>query len=193
MNKRLKKIVAVAVLTLTPFIFSGATASAQSFTCEIGYTGPDSNNKCISKTQYSCDIENNTDIVIDVDGEQQATSGNVDNSGNTGTGNATSGTVTNSNGTTFNVVITNPQVGEGTCFASTVIPATPVNPATPVTPDTPATPVQPTHGGGAAAAVLPNTSGDTVTPVLLTVAASLAVLSVLGVSGIALYRYYKSL
>ena len=68
---------------------------------------------------------------------------------------------------------------------------TAATPVTPVTPETPATPVQPTQGGGAA--VLPNTSSDNALPILATVVGSLAVLSALGVGGIALYRHYKSL
>lgn len=182
--KKLLKIVAVAALVVSPFVFGGSAASAQTFTCEVGYTGPNSNNQCESKVKYTCDVKNDTDVTINVDGQQEATSGNVNNSGNTGTGNSTSGTVTNSNGTNYTVVITNPTVGQGTCFATAVVPATPV------TPVTPATPVQPTQGGGAAA--LPKTNGDA-TSILMVVAGSLAALTALGVGGVALYRYYKSL
>ncbi|MFZ1301233.1 MAG: hypothetical protein WAQ27_01470, partial [Candidatus Microsaccharimonas sp.] len=84
---------------------------------------------------------------------------------------------------TFTVVITNripESEQEGVCTASVVVPAV-----------EPETPVQPTQGGGAA--VLPKTSSDTTLTVLVVTVSSLAVLALVGVGGIALYRYYKSL
>lgn len=181
MKKQLIKIVAVAVFTLTPFVFSGA-AQAQQADCTINNTGPGSNNQCTISEDYQCSIDNENNVEIVNENDQSVTSGTANVSGNTGGGNATSGTVSNTNGTTFTITIINGDSDEPSCVVTAV---------TPVTPVVPDTPVQPTQGGGAA--VLPHTSGDTVPSVLLTVAASLAVLSVLGVGGIALYRYYKSL
>ncbi len=182
MKKLLRKVFAVAVLTLSPFLI-GASASAA--TCEIGYTGPNSQNQCTSTTNYSCTVTNTNTVTISNGNNQVVESGTVTNSGNTTGGNGTSGTVTNSNGTVFSVVITNPDPESetpGVCTATVVVPATP---------ETPETPVQPTAGGGAAE-VLPETSSD-FTSVLMVAAGSLVVLAVVGVSGVALYRYYKSL
>jgi len=188
--KKLSKVIAVALFALAPFVLGGASAQAQQATCEVGYTGPDSQNMCTSTTNYQCSVTNTNTVTISNGNTQVVTSGNVTNSGNGQTGSSTSGTVTNSNGTTFSVTITNgiPQdPTSGTCVATVVIPA-----VVPVTPETPVTPVvQPTQGGGAA--VLPKTSGGTTLTVLVVAASSLAVLALLGVGGIALYRHYKSL
>jgi len=192
--KKLLKVLAVAIFAFTPFIIS-SSASAQPV-CQIGYTGPDSQNLCKSETKYKCSVTNVNDVKIVNENDQEVASGTVGNSGNTQGGNATSGSVTNSNGATFAVTITNPT----TCVAVAVVPAT-EEPETPVTPTTP-TPVQPTvpgngggagTGGGGSVALLPETSGSITSNVLIIVASSLAALSVLGVSGVALYRYYKSL
>lgn len=179
--KKLSKVVAVAALILTPFIFSGA-AQAQQADCDISNTGPGSNNQCTISDDYECSVDNDNNVVIVNQNGQTVASGTVNNSGNTGGGNSTSGTVSNTNTGTFTVVITNGDSDEGVCAVTSV---------TPVTPVVPDTPVQPTTGGGAA--VLPKTSGDTTLPILATVAGSLTVLAILGVGGIALYRHYKSL
>jgi len=185
--KKLLKVVAVAVFAFTPFIL-GSSASAQA-TCQIGYTGPDSQNLCRSITKYACTVTNTNTVNIRNENNQVVASGEVSNSGNNQGGSSTSGSVTNSNGTTFAVTITNPGV-EGTCQAVAVVPAT--EPETPVTPSTPSAPVQPTTGGGQVAA-LPKTSDNFTQTVLILVAGSLAVIAIIGVGGVALYRYYKSL
>lgn len=181
--KKLSKVIAVAAVILTPFIFSGA-AQAQEASCEITNTGPGSNNQCTISEEYECNVTNDNNVTIVNQNDQTSTSGTVNNSGNTSGGSATSGTVTNTNGTVFNVTITN---GE-TCVVTAVTPPAPT--PTP-TPEVKGATVQPTKGGGAA--VLPATSGDNALPMLAIVATSLAVLSALGVGGVALYRYYKSL
>ena len=182
--KKLLKVLAVAVFALTPFL-AGFSASAAS-TCQIGYTGPDSNNQCTSVTKYTCTINNTNTVTITNDNNQVVASGTVSVSGNGQGGSATSGATINNNGTTYSVTITNSNPAletPGTCTATVVIPAT-------ETPSTPA-PVQPTHTGNGATS-LPKTSGD-FTKVLFIVAGSLAALAALGVGGVALYRYYKSL
>ena len=184
--KKLLKVLAVAIFAVTPFVMS-SSASAQA-TCEIGYTGPDSQNLCRSVTEYACSVTNTNSVDIRNANNQVVASGTVGNTGNTQGGSSTSGSVTNSNGTTFAATITNPGL-EGTCVATAVVPAT--QPPTPTTPTTPATPVQPTASGRVAA--LPKTDGGYIKTVLIIVAGSLAAVAALGVGGVALYRYYKSL
>lgn len=171
--KKLLSVLAVAVLTiLTPFAVS-APASAQS-TCGTGFTGPDSNNQCTSTTQYSCTVSNENNVTIVNDTNQ------VVGTGSASGGSATSGSTVNVNGTTYTITIAN----EDVCTATVVVPATEQPPAPTLTS------VQPTQATGAA--VLPATSGDFAT-LLVVIASSLAVVAALGVGGVALYRYYKSL
>jgi len=190
--KKLLKVLAVVVLAITPLVI-GSSASAQSV-CQIGYTGPDSQNLCRSVTKYACSVSNRNEVDIKDESNQVVASGTVGNSGNNQGGNATSGSVTNNNGTVFAITITNPGIN-GTCTATAVVPATePPTPTTPTTPTVPLNPVQPTaNGGGAGVLALPKTDGNFTSTVLIVVAGVLASISVLGVGGIALYRYYKSL
>ncbi len=181
--KKLLRVLAVVVLTLIPLGFSSAASAS---TCSVGFTGPDSNNLCTSVTQYNCNVTNTNTVTITNDNNQVVASGTVTTSGNGQGGSSTSGSVTNTNGTTFSITITNP-AGDtpGVCSATVVVPAT----------NTPPTPVvQPTQAAstGSGAAALPETSGD-VTMMLIIVASSLAAIAALGVGGVALYRYYKSL
>jgi len=185
--KKLLKVVAVALFAFTPLIIS-SSASAQA-TCQVGYTGPDSQNLCRSITKYACTVSNTNEVDIRNENNQVVASGGVNNSGNNQGGSSTSGSVTNSNGTTFAVTITNPGT-EGTCVATAVVPAT--EPETP-TPVTPSTPVQPTASGSGQVVALPKTSDNFMQTVLILAAGSLAAVAVIGVGGIALYRYYKSL
>lgn len=188
--KKLLKVLAVAIFAVTPFIIS-SSASAQSV-CEIGYTGPDSKNLCTSITDYTCKVTNTNNVDIRNENDQSVASGTVSNSGNTQGGKSTSGSVTNSNGTTFSVTITNPGT-EGVCVAKAVVPAQPVTPGANPAPAPSPTPVQPTATGAGQVAALPNTSDNFAQTVLIVVAALLAAVATLGVGGVALYRYYKSL
>jgi hypothetical protein len=185
--KKLLKFVAVAVFAFMPLVIS-SSASAVAM-CEIGYTGPDSQNLCRSTTQYDCTVTNINEVKIVNSNNQEVASGLVSSSGNGQSGNSTSGSVTNSNGSTFSVTITNPGI-EGTCVATAVVPAT-ETPETTVTPT--ANPVQPTANGGGSVAALPKTDSGFASTALLIVVSSLAAIAALGVGGIALYRYYKSL
>ena len=183
--KKLLKVLAVAVFALTPLILS-SSASAQAV-CDIGYTGPNSQNLCTSVTEYSCSVTNTNMVKIVNSNNEVVASGTVGNSGNAQGGNAASGSVTNTNGATFSVTIVNPGF-ESTCVATAVVPAT--EPEAPVT-QTP-NPVQPT-ATGSGVAVLPRTDSTIASTVLVAIAGSLAAIATLGVGGIALYRYYKSL
>lgn len=177
--KRMKRILLVAVVALMPLAV--ALPAAALGTCQVGYTGPDSNNQCISKTSYTCTVQEVNDVTIVNNNDQTSTSGTVTGSSNTQGGNVTSGQVTNSNGTVFNVSITNND-GTRTCVAVATVPATPV---------TPVTPVQPQTGNGAVAA-LPHTSGDSFSPILATVLAVLGIGVVVTYLGATIYRRLKS-
>lgn len=156
--KKLSQILAVGVITLTPFVVSSSAFAAG--TCQIGYTGPDSDNKCTLTEKYSCEVDNENKITVFNDNMQEAGTGTATSSGNTEGGSAGSGSATNSNGTSFDVVITNGDV----CEVTKTVPAS-------VTPDEPTKQVvpAPVGGGGAAAgggggagavAVLPDTSSN---------------------------------
>lgn len=180
--KKLLKVLAVAIFALTPFIV-GSSASAAA-TCDVGFTGPDAQNQCTSVTEYTCSVTSTNVVDISNGNTQVVTSGQVVVSGNGQGGNATSGTVSNTNGSTFSVVITNYPDSErqDTCVATVVVPATVTSVVQPTQPET----------GGGGAVALPETSGD-FTPILIIVASSMVVIAALGVGGVALYRYFKSL
>lgn len=193
--RNLVKLIAVAAIAVLPLL-SGSSAGAQQATCEIGFTGPNSNNQCVSTTTYECEVTNTNTVVIRNESNQEVASGQVSVGGNTTGGTATSGTVTNTNGTTFSVTITNsaPESEEpGICTATVVVPAT----ETPEEPE----PVVPAGGGGAAAgsggggqvAVLPATSADQ----MLATAALIATLTLAAagasVGGVLWYRHHKAL
>ena len=184
MKKLINRVVAVVAIIVAPLLI-GASASAQQATCEIGYTGPDSQNMCTISYTCSVDVENSNNVVIKDQTGQTAASGTVTNSGNTGTGGATSGTVSNDSGTVFNVTITNttPDAPK-TCTATTSVPATQPETPTPTTPTTTST-----EGQGM---VLPATTADPLQVGAFIAAASALVVS-LAASGVIWYRQHKSL
>lgn len=186
--KRIKRIVLAAIVALTPLVLA-LPASAMG-TCAIGYTGPDSNNQCTSKTSYTCTVKNDNDVTIVNDNDQTAVSGTVSSNGNTQSGGAVSGTVTNSNGAVFNVSITNTGA-TSTCVAVATVPATPETPSTPATVVTPVTP-QAGSGGGAAVATLPHTSGDSFGPTLAVILGVLGLGAAATYLGAAAYRRVKA-
>lgn len=174
--KRWYQLVAVAVVALLVPIAASMPAGAAS-TCEIGYTGPDSQNMCTSVETYRCSVTNENSVTITNTNNQTVASGSVAVSGNGSGGSSTSGSVTNTSGTTFRVTITNsaPNSNEpGVCTASVVVPAT-VTPEV-VTPEKQVTPE-----------ALPVTSGDA-TLLVVGMGAGLAVLIAGGVTAYALYR-----
>lgn len=184
--KRLMKLMVVAILGLSLFAV-GAPASAQTATCEVGYTGPNSENMCVSTTSYSCSVTNTNEVTIVNQTTQEATSGTVSVSGNTTGGAASSGTVTNSSGTTFTVSITNanPETEtEGVCTATVIVPAT-------TTPQPTATVIP--VGGEGAVEVLPATGDDMTLQTVALIAAGLVGLSALSVGALLWYRHAKAL
>lgn len=168
--KKLLKMVMVAAVVLLPVGFGGS-AFAASGTCQVGYTGPNSKNMCTLTSNYSCKVTNKNDFEVLTSNNQVAGSGSVKSDGNTTTGSVSTGQASNSNGTTFNVSVTN-----GTCSVVTTVPATPVTPGkgSTVAPTTTATVPAPVGGKGSVA-MLPTTSGDTM---LANIAGVIAVLGV---------------
>jgi hypothetical protein len=176
----MKRLILAAIVAIMPLAFTLPVAALG--TCAIGYTGPDSNNQCTSQTTYTCTVTSENNVTITNNNDQTATSGTVTNSGNSQGGNSISGQVTNSNGVVFNVSITNPIESPQTCVAVATVPATP---------EVPVTPVQPPTGSGAVAA-LPDTSGDSLTPIVLAVVAALGIGAVATYLGAPIYRRLKS-
>ena len=178
--KRIYQLAVVAGLLVAPFMVS--TPAAAAFECEVGFTGPNSENMCVSEQEYTCDIENETTIRINDSTEQEAATGTADVSGNTSGGDAVSGSASNSSGTTYNFTVTNN--GEtNVCLANKVVPAT----------ETPETPEEPEPGKGetvqptqtATPTALPVTSGDTAPAIFL-----FGGLAVLGALAFAYRRLY---
>lgn len=161
--RKLKSLIAVAAMAMLPFAAS-ASVSATDSSCAITNTGPGSTNSCTVSDKYTCDVDNDNNIVVRDENDQVAGTGSATTDGNTSGGNATSGSASNDNGTTFEVTIEN----DG-CVVTKV-----TNPVTP-------TPVRPAGGSGAAGGagatapgvetptVLANTAGEN--PVALVFAA----------------------
>ena len=184
--KRISRILTALVIGLIPLVVSSSTF-AQAATCQIGYTGPDSNNMCTSTTTYKCEVTNNNNVTITNSNGQTAASGQVTTSGNGQSGSSTSGTVTNTNGTVFNVTITNgSEDNPSTCVATQTVPAT-TPPTTPVTPPA----ASPATGKGAAAA-LPHTSGDMSGTILAIIVMVLGAGAVATTATALVYRHIKS-
>ncbi|MCX6728229.1 MAG: hypothetical protein NTV39_00450 [Candidatus Saccharibacteria bacterium] len=171
--RRISKILATVAIILAPWAVSGTAFAAS--TCQIGYTGPDSNNMCTSETKFACTVNNNTNIATVTENNQSAVSGTVNLVNNTTSGSGSTGSATNSNGVTFNVTVKNEA-----CTVAAVTPATPTPTPTPA-------PTTPTGGGAVApvskvaATTLPNTSGDVTSGYFVMLA------SVLGVGALASY------
>lgn len=190
--KKLGGIIVAAAIALVPVATSSSVFAAGS--CQIGYTGPNSNNECTLTSTYTCSIKNDTDFDIKNENGQVVGSGTATSSGNTGAGSATSGSATNSNGTSINVAINNGSSGKLCAVVSTV----------------PATPEEVTPGGGqgsltppvvkqaveapqkAMPAVLPNTSSSTFASSFVTAISLLAAGAVVTRLGVVTYGRYKS-
>lgn len=161
---KLKQLGMWAVMALVPFALA-APVSAQS-TCQIGFTGPNSNNECTSTTEYVCKIKNDTTVSVDNENVQIAVSGNASGSGNTSSGDVKTGSATNSNNVTFTATVTNPT----TCNVVATVPATQVPvggsgaAGAPVVKET----VRPAGGAGAAVpTVLANTGSAELLPIMV--------------------------
>lgn len=119
--KRLYQLIAAAVVIfLVPLVVSAPTHAVS--TCDVGFTGPDSQNMCTSVETYSCTVTNQNEVAITNSNNQTVASGAVSGAGSTSGGGSISGSVSNSNGTTFTVNITN-QDEVGVCTATVIVPA----------------------------------------------------------------------
>ncbi len=184
--KRVYQLLAVVVVAfLVPALT--ATPSYAAVTCDVGYTGPDSQNMCTSTETYQCTVTNTNTVEITNTNSQVVASGSVTVSGNGSGGSSASGSVTNTNGTTFSVTITNANPEEeepGVCTATVRVPAK-------ETPEVvqPTRPVETTTGGGAGAVrVLPVTSGDPTLTILGIAAVITSILAALAVTAVIAYR-----
>lgn len=115
---KLKQLSGWILAAFVPLAMS--VPAAAEGTCQIGYTGPNSDNMCTSKQQYTCTIVNNNNVSIDNQNLQVAVTGSATNSTDTNSGDARTGSATNSNNVTFNATVTN----TGVCTAVASVPAT---------------------------------------------------------------------
>ena len=121
--KKLQQTLVVGALLVSPLI---ASPVAKAATCQVGFTGPDSNNLCVSVATYTCAIDNTNNITVSNDNPQTVASGTASTSGNSGAGGAQSGSVTNDNGVSFDFTIENGEGDGDICrITSATIPATP--------------------------------------------------------------------
>lgn len=181
--KRLSQLLAtLGVAFLVPLAVGGAASAVA--TCDVGFTGPNSQNMCTSVQTYQCTVTNTNTVTITNSTNQTVYSGAVVNSGNTIGGGSTSGTATNSSGTTFSVNINNGALDtQGTCTATVVVPAT--DTPTTVTPTTTST----TPSGGGAIQSLPVTSQQSPLDTIAIIAGATVVAATLTAGGALAYRH----
>lgn len=133
---------------LTLLLLGGSSSVSAVSTCPAGFTGPGSTNICTSVETFACTVSNTNQVTVTNQNAQGSVSGNASGNG------AQSGTATNSNGTVFNVSVTN----EGVCTAVRAVPATPVAES-----PTPSTPQAQVVATAEAPTVLANTGNETAT------------------------------
>lgn len=182
--KRLYQLVAMAgIIALMPL--AGSVPAHAAATCDVGFTGPNSQNMCMSIETYQCAVTNENIVTISNANNQTVASGQVTVSGNGSAGGASSGSVTNQNGTTFSVTITNAAADDepGVCTATVMVPArTVVETVQPTVTTTPTT----------APRALPVTSGNVAGAIIGVTAALLALATAGGVSIVAYRRQHRS-
>lgn len=128
--KKLQQTLMLIALLVAPFAITATPVSAA--TCQVGFTGPDTNNLCVSEDKYTCEIDNNNNIVVTNSNDQKVASGNATTGGNGDGGAAQSGSVTNDNNVTFDFTIKNAPEGEEESICRIVMASTPVTPEQPV-------------------------------------------------------------
>src|SRR5690606_13479060 len=131
MRKVAHIVAGLTIMVAAPVAMSMTALAA--FECEIGFTGPDSQNMCVSEQEYQCDIINDTQVTINNVNDQDAVTGDAEINDNRTGGSATTGSAGNSNQSTFTLRIENGGTDDEVCFASLVVPAN----ETPETPETP--------------------------------------------------------
>ncbi len=172
--KKLSQVIAVGTVILAPLLASGSAFAVG--TCPTGYTGPNSNNQCVSVTTYDCSVINNNMVSIINENFQVAVTGDAIN--------GSSGSATNSNGVTFNATVKN----ETCTVVATVAPIEP-------TPEV-VTPVETVQAVQApaqeVATVLPDTSSDSTMGLLFGLVGALGVGGALSVLAAKSYSRLKS-
>lgn len=173
--KKLKQAIIVGVLFFSPFMIS-SLAGAKGGVCQEGFTGPNSDNLCVSETKYQCEEISDNTIWVDNGSTQVAVSGDGESDDNTNGGNVQTGSATNENGVTFNVTLTG---GDVCAVVATTKPIV-EKPEKPAKKPVPAPEKQP-------APVLPNTSGDKTSAIIFTSLGAAAV-ALIALKSAALYR-----
>ena len=168
--KKLSQVLAVGTVILAPLLASGSAFAVG--TCPTGYTGPNSNNQCVSVTTYDCSVVNNNTVSIINENFQVAVTGDAVN--------GSSGSATNSNGVTFNAIVKN-----ATCSVVATVTPTEVTPVVAPTTET----VQAVQAPAKeVATVLPDTSSNSALGVL---SGLIGVLGAGGVASIAVAKFYN--
>lgn len=179
MKRLYQLLAAIVVALLIPVATSAPTFAAA--TCDIGFTGPNSQNMCTSIETYQCTVNNENKVTITNSGNQTVASGSVTVSGNGTGGGSFSGSAGNNNNATFTVTIKNDAggVGQGTCSTTVTVPAT----------ETPET-VVPTKTTGPTTTIhaLPVTGSDSTLETATIIAGIAAIIAGLSVGTVLAYR-----
>lgn len=172
-------IATLAVATLGLAIIGTDSQSVKAFTCNISNTGSGSTNTCETYNDYTCEINNDNQIAILNASGEFAGSGEAEGEG------ATTGSATNSNGTVFNVEITN----DGCEIASiTPIVPTPTPTVSPTPTPTPTSAPTPTP----TIKVLPFTGSTNNFNTLAVVTGGLTLATLLSTAGISIYKNWNN-
>lgn len=130
MNK-LKSTLIIFALALSPLAI-GAPASATTEavgTCPEGFelskTGPDSTNVCVSVEEFTCEIDNDNNVIVNGENNQEAASGTVEVGENGTGGGALSGNASNNNDVNFDITIENGVEGSDVCSVVATVPVIP--------------------------------------------------------------------
>lgn len=144
--KKVKHLLATFILAAAPFLTAGVVLADS---CDIGFTGPNSQNMCVQTKTFECTVNTNNTVTIDNDNTQIAVTGDATNGG------ALTGSITNSNGAVLDLTVTN----SNTCTLVTNVPATPT--------PTPEKPTKVTPTKSVEPAVLADTASDNLPQVLV--------------------------
>lgn len=181
--KKLLQILAITTMVLSSFVVMDARVYAEAV-CEIGFTGPNSENLCVSETTFECSVDNENDIVLINDNEQTTISGDALVEENTEGGTVATGSATNNNNVTFNVTITNDDEEQQICSVIATAPPTIIPEEEEEEPVVPPSEEKPT--------VLPTTSGDNTSEYLMIVASVLGAGSVVALLATVAYRRFNA-
>jgi hypothetical protein len=186
-----------SVLASTTLMFG--VASAQSTSCDIVNTGPNSTNICSVSDNNNLKVtcKNNTDVVFV--NNQSANSGDVTLQKNTNGGYAYSGNAVNTNSTTGKLDVScGAKVASAPAPAPTPTPAPSPSTSTSTSTSKPASPAasQSTEEGGqgqaaSSAQALPETGSNTAVSTTIAAASILGVVAVAARLGFSAYRHFS--